>query len=383
MKFCKRLKNKFIYLLLIALSVQIVLGSLTGCSLDSVSGTVSEIGTLSLPENSENYSYTLALQLLGLSSGYTKDSTKQIVESAGLEVIKQENYDKDEDDPSHTSAYTIAKGNVLIENSLKNAYVITVRGTDSGEWYSNFDFAPSKTDDSDFSENFLMASSEIFLSAMDVIDEDDPLVIVCGHSRGAACANLLGVLFDDEFGSDNVYAYTFATPMTIHNGSIKDDYENIFNLINPCDIVPQIPLSKWGYSRAGVDIILPESDSETKDTVDEIKDSLYEVSDSVESYYSDRHSLNNSGLDEYGLTSFDLMIMFSDKLIELTDSGDDSSLDDSDFDDISKKSDFYPLVETMKKLTANNNELAIKLVNNHLPQAYQKLITLNEADSNR
>lgn len=101
-------------------------------------------------------------------------------------------------------------------------------------------------------------------------------VLVVGHSRGGAIANLVASELDDQRqpGTDekegeasfsevsNVYAYTFASPAT----TVRPDahsvcYGNIFNIVNPSDIMPYLPLRSWGYERYGVNLYLPSQAS--------------------------------------------------------------------------------------------------------------------------
>ena len=58
---------------------------------------------------------------------------------------------------------------------------------------------------------------------------------------------------------EDVYAYTFATPAAIRNPP-REGYENIFNIINPADLVPQVMPAEWGYGRYGTDLFLPVQD---------------------------------------------------------------------------------------------------------------------------
>ena len=55
-----------------------------------------------------------------------------------------------------------------------------------------------------------------------------------------------------------MYAYTFASPATTLNAQAHDArYANIFNIANPSDIMPYLPLRTWGYERYGIDKALP------------------------------------------------------------------------------------------------------------------------------
>lgn len=58
-----------------------------------------------------------------------------------------------------------------------------------------------------------------------------------------------------------VFAYTFASPRTTLNTRSNDArYGNIFNIVNPADMVTSVPLESWGYVRYGVDKPLPAVD---------------------------------------------------------------------------------------------------------------------------
>ena len=83
---------------------------------------------------------------------------------------------------------------------------------------------------------------------------------ITGHSRGAAVSGLLARRLNsmEQYGRVNVYTYTFASP-TVSKEASKAGNENIFNYINPADIVPDLPPASWGYKRYGTDIVLPAS----------------------------------------------------------------------------------------------------------------------------
>ena len=97
-------------------------------------------------------------------------------------------------------------------------------------------------------------------------------VWVAGFSRGAAVSNLAAGLMDNEIEKnkgfldngtnltrDNLYAYTFETPQgaNINSKNVKAPkdpiYNNIWNVINPNDLVTKVAMSAYGFTRFGQD----------------------------------------------------------------------------------------------------------------------------------
>ena len=81
---------------------------------------------------------------------------------------------------------------------------------------------------------------------------------ISGFSRAAAVANLTAgrLTRADVFAKEDVYAYTFATPAAVLNPPATGD-ENIFNILSPTDVVPQVMPAEWGYGRYGTDLWIP------------------------------------------------------------------------------------------------------------------------------
>lgn len=99
---------------------------------------------------------------------------------------------------------------------------------------------------------------------------------ISGFSRGGAVSNVAAGLIDNKFGEDGTckmgsgnntpslhhddfYAYTFETPQgaNINSKNVKhpkdEIYNNIFNIINPNDLVPKVAMSQFGFTRFGID----------------------------------------------------------------------------------------------------------------------------------
>ena len=102
---------------------------------------------------------------------------------------------------------------------------------------------------------YMWEHSEIGLA----MKEDRLKVLITGHSRGGAAANLLGAFLMDAMfktdspiytaGMDDTFVYTFACPRTMHekdgNDPNKTSCKNIFNIVINFDPVPKLPKDLW------------------------------------------------------------------------------------------------------------------------------------------
>ena len=197
-----------------------------------------------------------------------------------------------------TTAYAIASKHVtdVATGKKKLLVMVAIRGSYGTEWLSNLRFRISSGivqgfgvgagDHEGFSDAALDITNATYQFLDSVLDEDagetldDVCLLFCGHSRGGATANICASYLDQIAGevadaeaanpelagaasvvpAGNIYCYTFATPGVTDSGDCKaSTYDNIFNVLNPADIVPRMPLASWGFERYGRDLWLPES----------------------------------------------------------------------------------------------------------------------------
>lgn len=219
----------------------------------------------------------LADEMIVLSTGvFAPALQKTRMEKYGFTQIAAENYGRELGDMRHVCAYTVYTK--TLENG-RGAVIIVIRGTGMEEWPLNFDVMPSGNYDLNVAENFYLAGKDILDTWGDTFESlNAPLFMVTGHSRGAACANVLGTLLTDKYGEENVWCYTFATPTTVR-GEYKQ-YNNIFNYINTCDIVPYLPLPQWGFERYGTDILM-EPDKLTAEQTEAVQNALASYGDKM------------------------------------------------------------------------------------------------------
>lgn len=174
-------------------------------------------------------------------------------------------------------AYTIARKHVEAATTARDIIVVSVRGSYGSEWLSNLDLSRDEGGDHG---GYVRAAQEITEQvkpwvAASRLAGSEVSVLLVGHSRGGAVANLVAAELDDGRATgvnaiEHVYAYTFASPATTLSATARDArYDNIFNIINPADVMPSLPLEAWGYERYGVDVSLPEQGRAGFDELDE------------------------------------------------------------------------------------------------------------------
>lgn len=129
------------------------------------------------------------------------------------------------------------------------------------------------------SENnrFAAFADEIFTNVENYLSStgvQNPIILVTGHSMGAAIANILAARLNETMDSGNIYAYTFATPRTVNeavSGNQAVNYPNIFNILNSNDAVTYVPLTITlpvvnYWKRHGIDLYINMPYSESRET---------------------------------------------------------------------------------------------------------------------
>ena len=159
--------------------------------------------------------------------------------------------------------------------------ILTVRGTPAGnnEWLSNLNIANSKEKSKSrknkkeaaekpntlsYHEGFLNAEQIILRALLEYTGGIKTAsgrikLLITGHSRGAAVANIIGshIVQQGLFNTRNCYIYTIACPnVTTMNEELAKNsrFSFIWNIINAEDIVPAIPFNRtgdWNYRKFG------------------------------------------------------------------------------------------------------------------------------------
>ena len=175
-------------------------------------------------------------------------------------------YDVDYEDSTwgiNQCAFSIASKKINSAKGVKTLIFLIIRGTplSSEEWDSNLNLNNSKEWESPLHEGFYIASKQILLELDNYIsnhniNSSDSFIMITGHSRGASVANLTAALLSDskKFSSENIYAFTFASPnVTKQDVNNLTKYNFIWNIVNAEDLVPNMPFNKagWTYQKFG------------------------------------------------------------------------------------------------------------------------------------
>lgn len=163
--------------------------------------------------------------------------------------------------------------NSLATTTIKNLVVIDIRGSVTLlDWGNDIvtQFAPNNN-------RFAALADEIFTNVENYLGStgvQNPIILVTGHSMGAAIANILAARLNETMDSGNIYAYTFATPRTVNeavSGNQAVNYPNIFNILNSNDAVTYVPLTITlpvvnYWKRHGIDLYINMPYSESRET---------------------------------------------------------------------------------------------------------------------
>ena len=163
--------------------------------------------------------------------------------------------------------------NSLATTTIKNLVVIDIRGSVTLlDWGNDIvtQFAPNNNRFAALADEVL-TNVENYLSSTGL---QDPIILVTGHSMGAAIANILAARLNETMDSGNIYAYTFATPRTVNeavSGNQAVNYPNIFYILNSNDAITYVPLTIMlpvvnYWKRHGIDLYINMPYSESRET---------------------------------------------------------------------------------------------------------------------
>lgn len=184
---------------------------------------------------------SLALLSVGAADAvYNKDDITDFLKTCGFTNKRDSVTDENSDDLS----FNFGKKKI----GKKTVVAVILQGTaSSDEWKSNLRLGDSLLDLPTVHAGFNATEKAVhkklntFLKT-NKLKKGSVAFWVTGHSRGAAVANIMAKRLSDTYGKSNVYAYTFASPKVVKvSTKTTNKYSNIFNYVNPDDVVTRIP----------------------------------------------------------------------------------------------------------------------------------------------
>ena len=214
-----------------------------------------------LAADSGTLSTDLAKVTVGLATAaYSESEITACLSSMNYTLVdsKTFNYDgvrKATYEDNDFVAFSIGYKKVSLNGETYNAYVVPIRGTTGNdEWLSNFKLGAAGDS---YHYGFKKAADGVLSTLRSKIKTKNNIFLITGHSRGAAVANIVAgeLTIDKDLASPNhIFGYTYACPAVKIGADTTLD--NVININNPGDAIPELPLADWGYQRYGKSLSL-------------------------------------------------------------------------------------------------------------------------------
>ena len=181
----------------------------------------------------------------------TPNNLIRLLQSRGMSYqISQNYYNKTQ----YNSPYVLATKYVNYNGKATPVVYVIIEGSAGRPgWEGNMMVSGTSYKDVSVHTTFEAAANDILSGLHTYIKNysEKPLVVITGHSRGAAVGGLLAEKLNHDKKVSKVYAYNFATPNATKNPVAS---KNIFNICNENDLVPHIPFSgdSWGFQKHGI-----------------------------------------------------------------------------------------------------------------------------------
>ena len=225
---------------------------------------------------------TTSLYLNFKSSPASASDNVTIYKSLGFADAEQFRFASSDfsEDINDISNFVLSHKNIKTDTKEYELIIAAIQGTNNSieQWTSNFDIGADSSEytsktgfhpewtDKNYHKGFYVASSRVNAKINDYVatkisPSAEKIILITGHSRGAAIANILGAIYEKspEFKS---FTYTFATPNTTV-ASDAADYKTIFNIVNKDDVVRAIPQENLGFSKNGKTLLVSISQNDS------------------------------------------------------------------------------------------------------------------------
>ena len=166
--------------------------------------------------------------------------------------------------------------------TVNGKYVVAAvyRGSSSFEDF----ISDAKAEPGGFHEAGINAANELrAYCSSQKLTKENTILFITGHSYGASCASLVGIMSTDLAERDSIFCYSFATPNYIRNG-LTGEGMKMFSFNSNEDVVPQVPvgpnLDKTGgviyYDRLDMQLNNPEQYARFQKLYEHFRDCDYD-----------------------------------------------------------------------------------------------------------
>ena len=195
-------------------------------------------------------------------TGYTRaaQNVRDAYRAIGFQPLRYFHYDAPMDDEEDKAAFSFAEKRLQLGGKDTVLLALVIRGGNyGGEWVSNGNMGGGMNH-----AGFEAAANEIVKETEKRLKSYPKDVNVklwaTGYSRSAGILNLVAAALDRSIAAgesrlkkDGLFAYAFAVPANTKDPDAGDAmYSNIFNIINPVDVILIVPFDAWGFRRYGV-----------------------------------------------------------------------------------------------------------------------------------
>ncbi len=220
-------------------------------------------------KNASEYQHDLAKMSLRMSmAGMAREDSTAATNYANIEELLTKleftNLKPEYPKPEINSiGYYIGSKNLKgSDGKVYSLVSVTIRSANYyDEWGGNVTLGPSGNHAGfQIAANKTVTGIEEYVKTHKKQLTDNIKIWITGYSRGAATANLAAAKLNEVYGKNNVFAYCFECPMGANDPKAHGtNYNNIFCIVNPIDLVPKVAMSSMGFSHYGNTYYLPSS----------------------------------------------------------------------------------------------------------------------------
>lgn len=188
----------------------------------------------------------------------------------GFECVES-NIETDIAPTTETMGLVMAKKTIEQSDGNYTLVAIAFRGSGYGsEWANNF-IVGTEENSPEGHKGFISSRDRVLPFILDYLDRNvsgEAKLWLTGFSRGGALSGITGAWLNDNINEiskkgitisqRDIFTYSFGAPTSIDARlNSQRNYNNIFNIVSPNDMIPRLPFEAWGIERPGIVKLLP------------------------------------------------------------------------------------------------------------------------------